>query len=99
VPVRFELWAPPGIAHSKPEIGGSTPEAPPQSFRFQQISERVIGPFLLHALRGFYCSIQVEGIDFVEDGGRLGRQSDIGSVRGNNKWRQEEQARQATAVS
>jgi len=98
-PVRFELGAAPGVAHSILEIGGSTPDPPPQCFRFQQISQRVIGQFLLHALRGFHCALEVEGIDFAEDGGCLRRQSDIGSVRGAGKRRQEEQASQASAAS
>jgi len=37
--------------------------------RFQEIAERMIGPFLFKALRVLHCSLEVEGIDFVEDGG------------------------------
>ncbi len=51
--IRSELVAPPGVAHSILEFGGSTPDPPPQGFRFQQIAQRMHGPFQLHALRGF----------------------------------------------
>ena len=83
VAVRFDLGPTPGIAHSILEIGRSAPDPPPPCFRFQQISERVIGPFLFQTFCGFYPSLEVERIDFVEDGGCLRRQIEVGGAPGD----------------
>jgi hypothetical protein len=59
----------------------------------------MIWPFLFHALRGVHRSFEIKGIDFVEDGGRLWRHSELGGSRRNNNRRQEEQTNRTGATS
>src|SRR6266436_3246718 len=73
------------VRHSIFVFRRSAPNAPPQRLGFEKISQRMIGAILFHALGGFHGSRDVEGIDFVEDGGRLGWQSEFGEARRRGK--------------
>jgi hypothetical protein len=57
----------------------------------------MLGALLLHVLRGFRGSLKIEGIDFVEDGGGVGRQSELSSACCASARRQREKTNDAEA--
>jgi len=83
--IRSVFRASARIGHSIFEIRRGTPNAPPQRLDFKEISQRMIGAFLFHALRGFHGSRDVKGIDLVENGGRLGGQGEFGEASSRGK--------------
>ena len=82
-------YAPAHVGHSIFEFRRGAPNTPPQRFGFKKIAQRMIGVFLLHALCRLHSSGDVEGIDFVEDGGRLGWQSEFDEAGRRGKRREQ----------
>src|SRR5215471_5348466 len=74
-----------GIAHSILELGGGTPEAPPDRLGLQQVTDGVIRTRLLELPGGFLRAVKIERIDLFENRGGLRGQRERRGGRARRK--------------